>query len=111
MKMSNYTWDYSTYADILEIHKKNTQTKGSTEIGDFTIDFDNNNELVGIAIEHASEFFKQLDITKTLLKEIQNAKILTDTRNPQCTLLFLALTFPNNIKKKISLPMPIAVSN
>lgn len=54
--MDYYNWDYSEYSDILHIRKKDQSTKGSVELGDFTLDFGSNDEIVGVEIEHASEF-------------------------------------------------------
>ena len=38
-KMANFNYDYSEYSDILHVHQKGEETKGSVEIGDFTLDF------------------------------------------------------------------------
>ena len=105
--MVEFNWDYSGYSDILHIHQKNSLTKGSAELGDFTLDFDKNDEIIGIEIEHASEFFNNLDINKQNLKAIQEAHIIIDKRNPGCQIMFLELKFPE-ATKKISLPLPIA---
>ena len=103
--MDKFKWDYSNYSDILHIHSKDQITKGSVELGDFTLDFGKNNEIVGIEVEHASEFFSNMDINRESLNEIQNAQLIIDKRNPQCQLIFLKLEFPN-ITKKIPLPTP-----
>ena len=104
--MDGFTWDYSEYSDILHIHKKDKITAGSVEVGDFTLDFGKNNEIVGVEIEHASEFFINSDIPKESLSEIKDVMLLVDTRNPNCSLIFLNLKFPN-VSRKIALPMPI----
>ena len=104
--MKNFNFDYSEYSDILHIHKNGDLTKGSVEVGDFTLDFGNNDSIVGIEIEHASEFFNNLDIDKDSLTKIENAEIVIDSRNPKCHLIFLKLKFPIGVKK-ISVPMPV----
>ena len=104
--MDNYDWDYSEYSDILHIHKKDQPTKGSVQLGDFTLDFGNNDKIVGIEIEHASEFLGNVDINKTSLRNIQEAGFVIDTRNPQCQLIFLKLKLAD-VVKKIPVPMPI----
>ncbi len=105
--MDKFNWDYSKHSDILHIHKENKLTKGSAELGDFTLDFGINDEIIGIEIEHASEFFEEVNIDKGFLSEIQDAQLIIDKRNPQCKLIFLKLKFPT-IERKIPLPLPIA---
>ena len=105
MKKNGFNFDYSRYSDILHIHKNGKKTEGSVEIGDFTLDFGKNDEVVGVEIENASEFFNNLDISKKSLNEIKEAKMIISSRN-NCKLIFLGLKFPN-IERKIALPMPI----
>lgn len=106
--MDKFNWDYSEYSDILHIHKKNQVTKGSVELGDFALDFGKNNEVIGIEIEHASEFFETIDINKESLSKIQDAQLIIDKRNPQHQLILLRLEFPNAIKK---VPVPLTVAS
>ncbi|MBI2105786.1 DUF2283 domain-containing protein [Candidatus Woesearchaeota archaeon] len=104
--MEKFNFDYSQYSDILHIHKNNQLTKGSVEIGDFTLDFGNKDEIVGIEIEHASEFFSNVDINKESLKVLKNANFVVDKRNPRCQIIFIKLEFPTVIKK-VPMPLPI----
>ena len=106
-KIEGFTWDYSDYADILHIHKSNKQVKGSIELGDFTLDFSNNDEIVGIEIEHASEFFSPLDIDKLMLSNIKNAGFFIDKRNPSYQLIYLRLEIAKMVKT-IPMPLPVA---
>lgn len=106
--MNEFDYDYSTYSDILHIKKKNHATLGSIEMGDFTIDFGKGNKIVGIEIEHASEFFANLDISKESLEKIEDIQITIDKRNPQSQLIFLIIKFPGVIKK-ISVPLMVTV--
>ena len=103
---NNYYWDYSAYSDILHVQKKGKHTKGSAEIGDFCICFGEKDEVVGIEIEWASEFFSQLDITKEQLTKITDAELIIDKRNPQAHIIFLSLKFPT-LTKKIAIPMQV----
>ena len=103
---NKYTWDYSTYSDILHVHKKGEINKGSAELGDFCIDFNKKDEVVGIEIEYASEFLSQLEITKEQLSQITDAELFIDKRNPQAHVIFLTLKFPT-VTKKISIPMQV----
>jgi uncharacterized protein YuzE len=104
--MDEFTYDYSQHSDILHIHRKNNATIGSVEIGDFTIDFGKGNKVVGLEIEHASEFFANLDIDKESLSKIEDVQIIVDKKNLQSQLIFLAIKFPETIKK-ISVPLTI----
>jgi len=104
--MDEFTYDYSQYSDILHIHRKNNITIGSVEIGDFTIDFGKGNKVVGLEIEHASEFFANLDIDKDSLSKIEDVEIIVDKRNPESQLIFLAIKFPIGVKK-VSVPLTV----
>ena len=104
--MERFQFDYSEYSDILHIHKDGQITKGSVEIGDFAIDFGSKDEVVGIGIEHASEFFANLDINGDSLKILKNAGFIIDKRNLHCQIIFIKLEFPNAVKK---VPIPLSV--
>ncbi|MBS3144097.1 DUF2283 domain-containing protein [Candidatus Woesearchaeota archaeon] len=106
VKTNNYYWDYSTYSDILHVHRKGEINRGSIELGDFCIDLNKKDEVVGIEIEWASEFFSQLDITKEQLTQITDAELIIDKRNPQAHIIFLSLKFPT-LTKKIAIPMQV----
>lgn len=107
MKRGSCYWDYSTYSDILNIHKKDKSTKGSAELGDFSIDFDDKGNIVGVEIMHASEFLKNFNIAKKQLENIKAAKILINKRNPQVTLVWLGLTLAGNIERQIPVMAPV----
>ena len=104
--MAKYTWDYSKNSDILHIHKYGMKTMGSVEIGDFTIDFGEKSEVVGLEIEHASEFFKNLDINEDLSNDVNDVNLILDKRNPESEFIILDLQF-NNYFKKISIPVVV----
>lgn len=105
-----FDWDYSINSDILNIHKKNKKTKGSAELGDFTVDFDENDNVIGIEIMHAVEFFKELDVTKEQLKNIKKAIVLVNKRNPSYTLIYIRLELQNKIVRTIPIPAPVYIA-
>ena len=105
--MTDFNYDYSEYSDILHVHQKGEDTKGSVEIGDFTLDFGKKDAIVGVEIEHASEFFSNMGIKKSSLNEVKNARILISSRNPQCHVIFLRLELSNKEVKIVSVPLPI----
>ena len=49
------------------------------------------NDIVGIEIEHASEFLNNLDISKEFLKNLEGAKMIIDKRNNNCQIVFIVL--------------------
>tara|TARA_Y100000310_G_scaffold73179_1_gene69348 strand:- start:3170 stop:3490 length:321 start_codon:yes stop_codon:yes gene_type:complete len=104
--MSQFDYDYSKVSDILHIQKAGKKTKGSVELGDFTLDFGTKDELVGVEIEHASEFFINLDIEKDSLQSLQHAEFVIDNRNPQSQLIILKLQM-KDIERKIPVPLPV----
>lgn len=104
--MDKINWDYSEYSDILNIHRRDELTKGSVEMGDFTLDFGKDDSIVGIEIEHASEFFGNLDINKRSLNEIKGAEMIIDNRNPSYQLIYLKLKLAETVKK-VAIPMPV----
>ena len=103
-----FTWDYSEYSDILNIHKARMKTKGGAEIGDFTIDFDAEGRVIGVEIMHAAEFFEEIGISKEQLRELKRADFMVDKRNAEAALLFVRLYFNGNIRH--SVPMPLSLS-
>ena len=105
--MEKYSYDYSRHSDILHIHKHGKQTLGSVELGDFTIDFGENDEVVGLEIDHASEFFRNLDINEDLSKDINEVNLILDKRNPESEFIILGVQFHGKIRK-ISIPVVVA---
>ena len=102
--MDRFNFDYSLYSDILHLHKASETTKGSVELGDFTLDFGDKDDVVGIEIEHASEFFINVDIDKKSLTSLKSAEFIIDSKNPQVQVIYLKLEFPKVIRK---IPVPM----
>ncbi|MBI2671916.1 DUF2283 domain-containing protein [Candidatus Woesearchaeota archaeon] len=105
--MGKFKFDYSENSDILHIHKNEKTTKGSVELGCFTLDFGENKEIVGLEIEHASEFLNKSGINKKSLKSIQYIKFIINKKNPKERLISLNIKFPNSIRK-IDVPLEVA---
>ena len=111
-----FSWDYSEKSDILNVHKANKKTTGSAELGDFTVDFDKNGNVVGIEIMNASKFFKLVSIDKEQLENIKEAEIILQKRG-EYMLVCIKLVLPKNIERVIPLPatvvneaMPVATA-
>lgn len=105
-KDKQFTWDYSEKSDILNIHKTGKKTEGSAELGDFTVDFDNEGNVVGIEILNASEFFDQSGISKEQLQHLKAAQ-LAIVQKKSYMLVWAILILPENVEKKVLLPTPI----
>jgi len=105
-KNKQFTWDYSEKSDILNIHQTDKKTEGSSELGDFTVDFDKIGNVVGIEIMNASEFLEQAGISKEQLDGLKGAQ-LTIVQKKSYMLVWAVLILPQNVEKKILLPTPI----
>lgn len=109
-KIKQFSWDYSVKTDIFNIRHINKKSKGNAELGDFTIDFDSNGNVIGIEIINASEFLNQVGITKEDLANLNNAK-LTVTQKNNNMFVWIILRLPHDIEKCIPLPTPIVNEN
>ena len=102
-KDKSYTWDYSEKSDILNVRKLGEKTAGSAELGDFSLDFDQNGNVVGLEIMNASEFF--LDVGITCLSEIKTAELLIKPRGNILTVA-VKLVLPG-IERVVPIPAPV----
>jgi uncharacterized protein YuzE len=103
----HFTWDYSEGSDILNIRKAHKKTEGGAELGDFTVDFDKNGNVVGIEIMNASEFFGQVGITKEQLEHLKEAELTVTQRDKRYMIIWVKVILPQNIERKIPVPAPI----
>jgi len=70
-KMKDFKIDYDADNDSLFVYLEGSKSKGAVEIGNFVLDFDENNDLVAMEIFDAKEIFKIL-LTKII--ELNNLK-------------------------------------
>ncbi len=101
-----FSWDYSEKSDILNVRKLGKKTAGSAELGDFTVDFDKNGNIVGVEIMNASEFLSPLQISKDQLTDIKSAELII-RKSGQYNLIHIKLLLPQKIEKIISIPAPV----
>jgi len=106
-KTKHFVWDYSERTDILNIRKSNKKIEGSAEIGDFTVDFDKQGNIIGIEIMNAADFLCQSGISKTDLAELKEAELNISHKNNNLTFIWIILKLPNNVEKKIPFPAPV----
>ena len=72
--MQKFNFDYDSGDDNLFLYNPKSKSKGSVELGDFILDYNNKKQLVGIQIIKASKLLK--DIVNE--KEISIKKILSE---------------------------------
>lgn len=102
-----HTWDYSSLSDILSIQRKGVTIRDNAELGQFTIGFDSKDNIVGASIEHASEFFKNMNIKTHELKEIKHAVIKVNSKDPNILLVWVYIKLPNREIPPFPIPAPI----
>lgn len=102
-----FKWDYSEKSDILHIHRQNKKVEGSAELGDFTMDFDKNGNVIGVEINNVSEFLKQAGVSEEQLKGLKCAEIAVNKRDPKMTIVWIKLILPKNIERRIPIPAPV----
>lgn len=81
--MSNEILTYDKNTDLLAVYKHGETVQTSLQLGDLNIEFNTDNQVVGIELLNASEtvFSLQEDTDPaTLLKEVQEASLTTDYR-------------------------------
>jgi len=67
--MQDYNFSYDKENDDLFVFNKESKSKGSIEIGDIILDFNNKRELVGIEMMNASSMIKDLT-NENMIKDI-----------------------------------------
>jgi len=68
-KMKDFKIDYDTENDSLFVYLEGVKSKGAVEVGNFVLDFDENNDLVAMEILEAKNIFK---IILTKIIELNN---------------------------------------
>ena len=101
-----FKWDYDETADILNIHKKGKFVSGSAEFEDFTVDFDKNDNVVGVEIDNASEFFGQVGIRKEQLANIGMSELTTQLR-ANYLLVWVKISVPKKVPVKTAADTPM----
>jgi len=74
MKMKEFKFDYDAENDDLFIYLDGAKSEGGVEMGNFVVDFDENENFVGLEILDASEVFSKLlskFIELTKIKELK----------------------------------------
>ena len=104
---AQFVWDYSERSDIFNIHKKGKAIKGSAELGDFTVDFDEEGNIMGIEIMNVSDFLQEAGISKADLSQLQEAEITVTPGRTNLMYIWIKLQLPQNVEKVLSIPAPV----
>jgi len=98
---------YDQIMDSLLVFAKTAKdkVKGSVIVGNLVLDMTDDGRIVGIEIKKATEFFKEMDITKAP-EEVESAHIDVNYKKDG-VVLFLLLKYKNEKEQKV----PIFVSS
>lgn len=97
------TWDYSERSDTLNVHQREKQVRGSTELGDCTIDFGKDGNIAGIEVAHAADFFTQIGIEQQPTK-LRGAEIVVQHQQG-VRVVVLKLYFAGGKSRMVPMPM------
>lgn len=102
--MKKFEFDYDEDNDNLFIYLPESKSAGAVEIGDFAIDFDENENLAAIEISNASEILSKLSEKIIELSKIKELRVnVINFRN----MAFISLEIDLNDKKeKINIHIP-----
>jgi uncharacterized protein YuzE len=76
--MQNFKYSYCAENDDLFLYLENSKSKGSIEVGNFVLDFDKKDNLVGIQIFEASKIFSKILSNIVELTKIKEINIETE---------------------------------
>lgn len=101
---------YDEKNDILSIHKKfsdDEKFKGNIDIGKIILDVSNKERIRGIEIIDATEFLKEFNITRGILKNIEKAdfRVVSNPNGIFIGLLIKAKNTPQEMPAKIAVPL------
>lgn len=106
-KTNKFVWDYSERSDILNIHQENRPIQGGEELGDFTIDFDAEGNVVGLEIMNVTDFLQEAQISPEQLSSLCGAELLIKQGKGGLTYIWIKLVFPQEIERVIPVPAPV----
>ncbi len=102
-----FTWDYSEYSDIFNIHKKGVQVKGSAELGDFSVDFDVQGNIVGLEIMNVVDFLQESHVTLQDLQELTSVELVVKQGRAEVTYIWVKLMIGEHKEYVLSVPAPV----
>ena len=106
--MQKYKFSYDKENDDLLVYHPKSKSKGSIEIGDLVLDFNNKKEFVGIQIMNASQVIKDLlenkNGIKPLLKNLKECKIDIKNKNNLLIIKLYLISDNTEVTPIISIP-------
>lgn len=109
--MSNYKFSYDKENDDLFLFNSNSRSKGSVEIGDLILDYNNKREFVGLQILNASKFLKEFSNGETIakikkiLKNLVSCKINVRPKNNMLIIKIYLFSDISEISPVLSVPL------
>lgn len=107
--MRKFKWSYNLEDDILYIFDPKKKSKESIEVEeDIVIDIDKDNNLVGLEIFYAYDFFKAIDknFSKSILNEVGNVDVdFGNYRN--FVIIKLLITYNKKVIEEKLPPIPM----
>lgn len=101
-----YKFHYSAEDDVLSIYNYDNNVKESVQVSeDVVLDFDSNDNVIGVEIFYASEFFRAFnsEIDRNFLKNLSEASLEIKSFRNQ---FFVLIALQAN-GKRIVQPMPL----
>ena len=108
--MSKFKFSYDKENDDLFLFNPNCKSKGSVELGDIILDYDNKKELVGLQIMNASQLIKEMLFEETVdsvagvLNNLKECKVETRSKNNVLIVKIYLFSTKRKISPVISLP-------
>ena len=113
--MQKFNFSYDRKNDDLFLFKPDSKSKGSVELGDLILDYNNKKEFVGIQILHASRLIKDLtdenlNAIKEVLNDLKECKVEVKSKNNLLIIKIFLLSKLKEVSPVISVPRIIRSS-
>jgi uncharacterized protein YuzE len=107
--MQKFNFSYDKGNDDLFLFHPSSKSKGSVELGDFILDFNNKKELVGIQIMNASKLISEMvseniSTIKGILNNLRSCKVDVKVKNNILIIKFYLLGQIKEVAPVISVP-------
>ncbi len=107
--MRKFNHSYDSENDDLFLFRPDSKSKGSVEIGDFVLDFDSKNELVGFQVMNASKSIKDMvdsDVAsvRKLLSNLTGCKLEAKSKGNALIIKFILVSGKEELMPVFCLP-------
>lgn len=99
--MQKFKFSYDKKNDDLFLFNPKSKSKGSVELGDFVLDFNNKKELVGIQIMNASKLLKDIvaENMSTIKQVLNNLNACKVDVKPKGNILIIKIYLLSQLKE------------